>query len=245
MFQLDDRELKQLLKFYKNAPKQFLAASAGMLNTFAFGVRDNAHQELKNKLTIRADGFVKSSIRVQKTRIVPLANQEAITGSVIRPRFSGWIEQETGEPGSAKYLSTKSARNHNYKNVINAKSRVHPNQEFLNIDNMQSRLKNFGKTKGRNIGRSKAQRTVAMMESLRKGYIKKGSVVKVKESGGLKYKHATYAFKRGRLFIQREFVKPAKTKKNPWMQPARDKYFKQVNLQNLWAHQINRVLKFK
>ena len=236
MFQLDKRELNQLLKFYKQAPRKFLPAAAGMLNTFAFGVREQAVKQINDKFTVRNPAFVKSSFRVEKTRIVPLQNMESKTGSISRPRFSGWIEQETGQQTKRKRVQTLAARQGSWGDQVQNRSRLKPNQKFLT----------FSDFSGKNLGRSKEQRTVAMLESFRKNKISESKVMMFRgrlKGRMSKYKRGTYRMQNGIISRHQTFdPRRIQPKRNPWMQPAREKYFRSANIKNMWASQISRVL---
>jgi hypothetical protein len=243
MFQLDKRELDQLLKFYKQAPRKFLPAAAGMLNTFAFGVREQAIREINDKLTVRNPAFVKSSLRVEKTRIVPLQNMESKTGSIQRGTpgkgtfFSGWIEQETGQQTKRKRVQTLSARQGSWANQVQNRSRLKSNQKFTT----------FSDFSGKNLGRSKEQRTVAMLESFRKNKMSDSKVMMFRgrlKGRMSKYKRGTYRMQNGVINRHQTFdPRRVQPKRKPWMQPAREQYFKSANMKNLWASQISHVLK--
>ena len=235
MFQLDKRELNQLLKFYKSAPRKFLPAAAGMLNTFAFGVREQAVKQINDKFTVRNPAFVKSSIKVEKTRIVPLQNMESKTGSISRPRFSGWIEQETGQQTKRKRVQTLAARQGSWGNKLPSSARLKSSNFFYRDEDFQSK---YSKTRG--------QRTAAMFRMMRTGQIKnKPIIIKTRLKGRFtSIKRGTYRMGTDKLFHREQTFNPRRIqpKRLPWMQPAREKYFKSTNMKNLWASQISRVL---
>ena len=110
LFQIDLANLINLRKFYKKAPKQFLKAANATLNSFAFGTRKRSLEIIKKKMTVRNQKFVAGSLRVQKSTGSNIDNARSEVGSIFRPRFTGWKEQESGTKPERTRSITRFAR---------------------------------------------------------------------------------------------------------------------------------------
>ena len=97
MFTMKSKDFDSLQRFFKAAPKQFTHAARSVLNSFAFGVKDETFKEVNRELKIRSPGFVKSSIRVTKARGSNINSMFSETYTVKRRGFTGWAEQERGK----------------------------------------------------------------------------------------------------------------------------------------------------
>ena len=77
------------------------AVSAGTLNNLAFAAKKKAFHEIDKGMIVRNQRFVEGSLRVEKANpTLEMKNQKAQSGSIKRPRFSGWVEQE----GAASHM---------------------------------------------------------------------------------------------------------------------------------------------
>lgn len=114
-------DFERLKKFYRGGAKNFRRAEVGMVNNTAFALRDIILAELDRNMTIRSPGFVKGSVRLQKATF---RNVTAEVGSIERPRFSGWIEQETGKKDTRTRVQTVAARRSNFKNRVAPRLRL-------------------------------------------------------------------------------------------------------------------------
>ena len=118
-FLQDQRDLKALKRFYKRSPRQFRRATAGFLNGLAFKLREGNLKALRSDLTIRNDGFIRSSVRVNKARASdPINSQVSEVGSIKRDRFTGWAEQEGQKPDKRTRLPTLEARRGDEKRQV-------------------------------------------------------------------------------------------------------------------------------
>jgi hypothetical protein len=122
-FQFQGAELKDLEKFYKSAPRFYKRAAMNLTNGLAFALRGNYLEELEQSMTIRSPGFVKGSVRVEKAKLSVL---RAEVGSIKRERFSGWIEQETGQRTQRKRVQTLTARRSNWRHRVAPRFRLKP-----------------------------------------------------------------------------------------------------------------------
>lgn len=124
IIKIDDTQMKIFAKMCKDAPKSFNAVTAEYLNASAFRHRELNIKSLESKMVIRDKRFLLSSLRVEKTRPLPIDKQIAISGSINRPRFSGWKEQETGQTPKRKHAITTSARGGNIRSKVQEKNRL-------------------------------------------------------------------------------------------------------------------------
>lgn len=121
---IDDRQLKQFQRMCKSGPKEFQYVTAEYLNSSAFRARELNIKNIQSQMTIRDQRFLSSSLRVEKTKPVSINQQIAISGSINRPRFTGWKEQETGQTPQRKRVSTPMSRGGSMKGKIKEKYRL-------------------------------------------------------------------------------------------------------------------------
>lgn len=122
-FEFQKGGLNRLKKFYKAASGIHKRAGVGLSNNLAFRARGMILKELEQSMTMRSKGFVKGSVRVQKAG---RSNPVAEVGSIKRARFSGWIEQETGQKTTRKRTQTKTARMSNWQRRVSPRFRLKP-----------------------------------------------------------------------------------------------------------------------
>src|SRR4030042_3526765 len=72
IFKVDIKDLQKLIKFYRESPKQFRYATAGVLNFQAFQTRKYDLENIKNSMTIRDPKFMRQNLLVQKTRALSI-----------------------------------------------------------------------------------------------------------------------------------------------------------------------------
>ena len=236
IFQVEQRDLARLIKFYRRAPKPFSRATAGVINTLAFGARKQQIREISSSMTVRNPRFVKSRIRVDKARaVMPISNQSAITGSVKGKRFSGWEEQQTGKRRESKRGITTAARGGSIKSTVKSKFRA--NKKFKQARDFRSnRHTKFG------------QQVVAMIIDAREGAFE--GPFMVQRGGGpgrlRNFKRGIYDGQSGKLKrIQNFEDRPDQPDTNQWHTRAIGKHNDRVNIRRIWASQIERELKFR
>lgn len=120
-----------LTKLSNHIQKQGLMMAkveAGMLNNTALRMRNRMVDSVASTMTIRNNRFMRSSIRFQKAT---QSRMVAEVGSIKRPRFTGWIEQETGkEDKERKRFATINARRRQWKKKITGRFRMKPGFKF-------------------------------------------------------------------------------------------------------------------
>lgn len=219
LFDVQARDIVDLIKFYKNAPKQFQRASGMVLNSFAFGTRKAATDTINDEMTVRNQRFVSSSLLVDKTPLnVKFTAQEATVGSIKRDRFSGWEEQQTGKRRKKTRVATLLARGQSDTKQIKPAARMKTG-------------KDFPEPKGN---------PVAMLNMLKRKKHRKPFILR-KFS---KFKPGLYKFLRGKIVKLQDFdSKKAQPKRLDWMGISIDKYFRQHPVRQTWADALRRVLK--
>ena len=223
IFDINNKDLKNLKKFYKKAPRSAARAEAGVINDQAFTSKNLAFKAIKSSMEVRSPKFVSSRIRVQKaTPSKPIS----IMGSIFSNRFSGWIEQQRGTGSNRKSVATDKARGGNKANKIQPKYRMKQGRSFTKPENLP----------GRDYT-SKVRFMFRQMGS-RKG---KGGLFYLTK----KYKSMTkglYLFSGGKISKMQDTDSPAKTKKNKWMTRTVSNLNRSFDLRKSWAKNINREL---
>lgn len=227
IFQINLSDLKKLKKFYKKAPKQFGRAAAGVLNDFAFGARKESVKTINRRMTVRNSKFVSSSIRVSKARGSNIDSMRSESGSIRRKRFSGWEEQELGKRSSRTKIASKFGRGGSNKGTLKPSFRMKPSARFMKPSDFP------GATGTQRVG--VMLRIIGRTKKRSRPFIITGSR---KFSSGL-YKIQNKKIKRIQKFKTREQPKRIK-----WHTEAKKDYFQSVDIRNVWAKNIRRVLKF-
>jgi hypothetical protein len=225
IFTLKSSNLKNLRKFYKKAPKQFSWAVAGVLNDQAFGTRKTAMRRIGRNMIVRNPNLVRSHVLVEKAKggqSIALIQSE--TGSIDKKRFSGWVEQETGERTKRTRTQTVLARGGSKQNIVRPGFRMKSGNPFPTSDD-------FGTG-------SKENRTIAMLATLSHNKFKKPFILSSR-----KFRKGLYKFARNKIKKLQDF-QPSKIqpKRKPWLIPGRADYFAKTNLNTVWAQQLNRIL---
>jgi hypothetical protein len=127
-FQFKKGDIRDWKQFHRDFAKAQKFAQIGHLNKLAFRTRGAIIDELGRNMTIRFPGFVKGSVKFEKAS---LKRPMSEVGSVKRERFSGWIEQETGQKTQRKRVQTLAARNRNWKRRVAPRFRLKPSAKFI------------------------------------------------------------------------------------------------------------------
>lgn len=239
MFTLDLSELKKLKKWAKRNPPQFKRAYAMTLNSLAWAIKKEIPNQLDKTMEIRNPRFVNSKIRVQNSKFSgQISDQQAIVGSIYGPRFSGWREQITGEVSQKNRTATTQSREGQSNSGMirkpvrmNKRSNFHKQQDFAS--------KQWGKTKG--------QRTVAMIQAIRKGKAaNKPFIIASGLPGRLgNLRHGVYEVGgiKSRMKLLQRLNKRPRSRKNNWAIASINAVHGKFNLKNEWAKNINKVLR--
>lgn len=238
VFELNLQDYLNYKQILKKAPGLYSRAAANVLNSAAFGTRKLAIRNIKSNMIARNEKFIAGSIRVTKARRgAPIETNKSVVGSVKRPRFSGWQEQEGGQQTKREHYAKPAARKGNVRKPILRVARLRNTGRFPKPTDFSSR------------GGSLAQ--VARMVHIlsRSGFTKPFLVFGLeKKSKGRKPPPGVYRFGSGkypnrRMQLLQRFRSPQPTRRNPWMQPAREEYVKRVNLRTVWGRALERELR--
>lgn len=230
MFQIELKDFINLHKFYKRAPREFQKTAAGVLNSFAFGTRKSAIDVINDKMTVRNKRFVETSFRVKTANAnTDLNSMVSRVGSIKRPRFSGWEEQQTGKKRPSTRVGTLLSRGKNESKQIRPAARMKPGRNFPDSGDFK--------------GKSEQQRTTVMLNTLKRKKFRKPFVIR---RNLRKLKAGLYRFFRGKVkMLQRFDSKKAQPKKLDWMGEARREYFNAHPVRQTWARAIKHVLKLR
>ena len=231
MFQIELKDFINLKKFYKRAPREFQLTAANVLNSFAFGTRKSAIDVISKQMTVRNKRFVETSIRVKTAnQNTDLNSMVSRTGSIDRPRFSGWEEQQTGKKRPSTRVGTLLSRGKNKSNQIRPAARMKPGSNFPDA--------------GDYSGKDEQQRTTIMLNVLKRKKYKKPFVIRRKLK---KFAPGLYRFFRGKIKMLQRFDSKGseQPEKLDWMGMARKEYFSKHPVRNTWGKAIKHVLKLK
>ncbi|MEE9119166.1 MAG: hypothetical protein V3U02_11335 [Calditrichia bacterium] len=226
LFQIDLSNLINLRKFYRRAPKQFLKATNSTLNSFAFGTRKRSLEIIEKKMTIRNQKFVAGSLRVQKSTGTNINNARSEVGSINRPRFTGWKEQELGtKPERSRSITSFGRGTKNRR--LRPSFKMRPGNNFLDSDD-------FDISGG-------GDRTVVFLQMLARRKQRKPFIIK----GSSKFKSGLYVFRRKKIKRIQTFKETKKIKRVRWMSGGRREFFRTADINKIWAESLRRVLKFR
>jgi len=128
--------IENLQHFFKIAPKETKKGVAEMLNSLAFEYRRSVPSVLKEHgYKIRNASFVGSRVRVVKAKASdPIGKQVAIGGSVKSDRFTGWIEEITGDDPTRMRTIGAQARKGDMQNQAERQNRLLPSDSRITSD---------------------------------------------------------------------------------------------------------------
>ena len=227
LFDIEAKNLIRLHRFYRKAPKMFARASANVLTSFAFGNRSKSLDIIKSKMTVRNERFVAGSLRVDRARgNIPLSAQQAMVGSIKRDRFTGWIEQETGQKTTRTRTTTLLARGGNVSRQVRPAFRLKPGNKFASPDDFS--------------GQSPQHRVTVMLQTLSRQKSTRPFIIK----GHRKFKSGLYKFLRKKIRRIQTFKNPKQPKRIHWLTGGARLYFRSTSIDQVWAEALKRVLRF-
>ncbi len=231
IFELDQKDLRKLLKFAKKAPTSFRRASKDVLNDQAFALKNTALDQIRKTMIVRSPGFVNSSMRVVKAKTgSSISTQQSATGSIYRERFSGWVEQETGKPSQRERIASLVARGGGKRGKIKPRFKFKPGKKFV-------RPKQFG---GKDF-QSKIRAMFRIMGSRKKREMFLLSRKYKKMRPGLYLFHSKKITK-----IQDTEPRALQPRRNRWMTKAVSRMRRTFDVRRSWkkniAHELQRRL---
>lgn len=230
MFQMTTKDFKSLQRFFQQSPKTFTHAARSVLNSFAFGTKEETAIEVNRLMHVRNPGFVRSSIRVNMARGTNIGSMFSEAYTIKKGAFTGWREQETGSRTQLKRQISKAARGGSWAGKVRTKYKR--NAEFFDPERFSGRsyehrvLKMLGAMRGR--GRSIKKRPFIITRSM------KGRMSS--------YKRGLYKWQGNRVKLIQNFEKKTQPKKITIMKNARLNYFRKTSIISVWGKEIDRIL---
>lgn len=139
MITADLSDLKKLRAFFKQAPELLRPASANVLSTLAFKTRTANVHHIETMMVIRNRKFIEDSLQYKKAKSVRIEKQIAFVGSIERPRFTGWREQEFGTSTPNKQSPTLYSRGGSKRGTVQGKYRMHKVGKAVRPEQFQGR----------------------------------------------------------------------------------------------------------
>lgn len=229
LFEMKSRDLKKLVKLYKAAPMQFRRAAAMTLNSFAFGSRKAGIGVINAKMTVRSTAFIGSVIRVEKTSSnIPIQSMVSAFGSIAKDRFSGLIEQETGQVSNKTRTATLLGRGGDKTKTLRPRLRLKPSIDHITPDDFP--------------GDSDTNRVIAMLNHIMRTNERRAFVIK----GHKSFRRGLYVRKRKEIKRVQTFRRtPIKPTRVRWSTEGRNNYFRANPPASVWAESISRAFKLK
>lgn len=227
LFDIDVRAMRRFEKLMKRIPKELTRATAGMLNSFAFGTRAASLQIIQRRMIVRNPRFVKSSIRVDKARGgMPINRQRSEAGSIQRARFSGWREQETGESSNRRRVAELFARGGDKRRQVRPSLRMKSANQFMSPDDFR--------------GKTQEHRVIVMLQILERKRWRRPFIIRDHP----KFTPGLYKFHRRKLRMVQTF-KPGnrEPKRVRWMTGGRRLFFRQANIKQLWTQNLQHTIR--
>lgn len=233
-FYMDTRDLKRLEKALKKLPRETMRATAGFLNSLAFKKRELDIENIKRSMVIRENKIFPKSLIVIMAKTGPIELQVAYEGSLRRPRFSGWREQETGEKPQYRKGFAPAARRNNFKNKTIGKSRLHPNVRFARHTDFD--IKNV---------KSEAQRIAVFLKLIKDRKNSTGLFKTTKSFIMPKYKGwspGLYGYSGGRFQKYQDFEDANKAPRRTLWHTASINSLRLLDKRKIWAENFRRAL---
>lgn len=228
-FELDDRDYKKLTKFFRKAPKLLKPVTANVLNSLAFKTREYDIKNLSSNMIIRNERFLKSSLRVKTAKSSSDINKQISTvGSIKRPRFTGWEEQQTGKPAKKKRSVTLAARKGNKRKQVAPKYRLKSRNKFYRPQQFQGKslqqqfyfmLRVLGSRGG---GEFLVNNNIA----LKRGVLRKG----------------LYSFRKGRITKLQDLTKGPRVKRLQWRTMSIKQLQKKNDIKKIWEKSLKFII---
>ncbi len=232
VFQLDQRDLKLLTKFFKKAPKKAAKASASVMNRMSFVTRQTILQQLPKLMKIRNTRFMTRQIKFTKAKVGPISTQFSEVGSVFATNFSGWREQELGTPTDRTRTQTVLARGGSFGGKVKNANRMKPSNQFDNARDI------YG-TKPK----TDSHRLFVLFTILIRKKLKTSFIIPTKLKG---FTPGLYK-KKGKKIIKLQNLKPdqVQPKRIRWMTSSLNILKRSINLKQEWGKALERSMKFK
>ncbi len=196
----------------------------------AFGNRRESLSIINKKMTVRNKGFVNSSLRVEKARgNKPIDRQHSIFGAIEKPRSTGFVEQERGEPMERTRVASLFARGGSKKKAVKPGMRLKPSMNVQSTDDVTIKAGND------------AHRTIIFLNMMKREG--KPFIIRKKYK---KIRKGIYKYQRGRLNKIHE-LEPVrrKPKRVRWLSGGHKNYIKSADMRRVWGKAIEMQLRRK
>lgn len=238
LMQFSSRDLINLRRWYKKAPRQFASSTGQLLNNFAFGSRLESLAIIHKKMFVRSPGFVRSRIQVKKSSLrLPVSSQYSQMGSVKAEggRFTGWIEQEYGQKKARSRFAAMAGR---------GKKKIGKIKRGFRLDKKYPDPDKYPKRRGFK-GKNRRQLVAVYLAQLDRMRYNKPFVI----TGHPNIPSGLYRFGEGRtgwgqrdLEVLQIFGKPKRTRRVQWKLGGTRAYFRGTNLKREWGKVVERNL---
>lgn len=228
IFDMDYAFLKKLKRFYRNAPREFSKATAGVLNSLAFTTRKYDINNLKDNLIARNERFISSMIRVEKSRSGPIERQQSQVYSLSKGNFTGWAEQQLGKPTTQKKAFSTAGRQGSLKNKVPNKYRMRRGKKFLRSDSVSPKISRYKNT---------SHRTLIFLYMMRR---RKQQPFFIHEPIG-SMRAGLYEYQGTKLRMIAG-TKPGQPRRVPWRTMSINQLKNKNNIKDIWLDNIYRVL---
>jgi hypothetical protein len=229
IFDMDATNLRALKKFYQKAPRDFERATAGVLNSLAFTTRKNDIRNITGSMIVRNAKFIERSILVEKTRSGKISSQQSVVGSVRRPGFTGWEEQQTGKRPERQNAPTTAARGGNTRSVVRPKYRLRAKNKFVRPSDFKANT------------RSERAAFAFMMRVL----ATRGGGEFMITGGGLKLPPGLYSFRNRKVRKLQKLGEINPTRPNRWRTQSILQLQRGNDITRIWSEQIRRIMSQK
>lgn len=231
---MDSRTLREFARMAHKAPRKFAAASGMLLNNMAFGTRQEAINVISERMFVKQPGFVPRRLVVKKSHFrLPISTQVSEVGSLALPRFSGWLEQETGASTNRSRVFTLLARRGSRSRTAVRSARLLSGKDLLSADEMSI-------TNAKNDNR----REEIFLRILQRRRYRKPFLIR-KHS---KFSPGVYRMRGGRKRSKLQLLQSTKPRRVqprrlPWLTLARERYLKSGKVERQYRYILSRILK--
>ena len=217
-------DLKKLRRFFRESPRDFERVAANVLTSIAFSARKLYIENINRSMTVRNKRFVESSLRVVPARTTHIDRQFSEAGSIRRPRFSGWEEQQTGRLRKSNRAGTTAARGGDKKRQMLPRARLKRGNQFYKPEQFRARSDN--------------SRFAFMMRVI----ASRGGGEFLLSKGHKSLPPGLYQFRNRRVRMLQKFGNVAQPRHIPWMSLANQSMQIRSDMAEVWRESARRVL---
>jgi hypothetical protein len=226
-YTLNDRDLKMLLKYYRNAPRLYARCAAQYISHAAYNTRQLAVRRVSRTMTVRSPSLVRRMMRYTPARGSNFGALIATAGSVRMARHTSWAAQEGLSSKKSTKTITRAARRGRLSNRVAPLARLKPSRRKAPL------------TKG---GGGQAQWKKRLWQLSKKNWRLPFTIINSQRLPSGLYQFGRGAPGHRKIKLLQIFNKPPKaTGRNPWLQSSVKEHFYSINQRAVWAGIIRRV----